>query len=192
MMRCCNQFALIGAPTSGKSKLAQELVSKLPNDTLVVDDYVAEIEADSDLVMGKYATYIGNLYVVMGRYSKERQALASKPSHVITCGTLIESSVYATLQAVEGQTDAHWIRISNYMNILGSIYQDTWRYRKTFYLPLQKPDPNSEEAQIDISIRMAIAAFGVDAINLDGTLEEKTTTAFESIEESLSEVTPTK
>jgi hypothetical protein len=174
-------IAIIGAPTSGKTDLANELAQKIDGDVLVIDNYVKEIEQEADLVLGMEATYIGNLYVVLGRYARERHAFLEKPEAIITCGTLIESSVYATLQAVGRQSDAHWVRIANFMNSLGSFYQDTWRYTDIFHLPLGNPTPESNEERVDAATKMAIQAFGVNAVELNG--DGKVERAVESFSE---------
>src|SRR5688500_751332 len=142
------KIAIVGAPGSGKTELAKALDEGLSNAT-IVDDYAEKIGRENDIAIGGDASYIGKLYVVLGRRALERKAEADGAKHTISCGTMIDSSVYATYEAVSGQTQFHWVRVTNFMNLLGSLFQDTWRYDHVFVLSLDKPEPDTVEGAVD-------------------------------------------
>lgn len=178
------RIAILGAPGSGKTELAEALKPKLEGKTQIIDNYVEQIGAECDLAMGGEATYIGNLYVALGRYARERKARGCGCyANIITCGTLIESSVYATLNAMTGMSkpdeqSANWTRITNFMNILGSIYQDTVLaegegYDQAYVLShvIKNQDPVAE--QVDKSLFMALNTFNFAYTPLEGSLDQK-------------------
>lgn len=176
------RIALVGAPGSGKSELAEALAKELDKETVIVDNYIEEIEKECDLKMGQYGTYIGNLYVLLGRYSRERKNKPCCGNHLITCGTMVETATYASLEAVTKQTDVHWVRIQNMMNILGTFFQDTWKYDHAFVLSVENPDVETHAGKVDRHLFMAINSFGVPYTPLSGSLEEKVAKALKVME----------
>lgn len=181
------KIGILGAPGSGKTELAEALKTRLDGTTSIVDNYVDEIGRECDLAMGTDANYIGNLYVVLGRYAKERKAQRDA-DNVITCGSMIESSVYATLNTMSqppGHEATNWTRITNFMNVLGSIFQDTMTppegYDHIFVLSLEDSDTETPIDQIDKNIFMAINVFGLPYVPVSGTIEERVEQALDQI-----------
>jgi adenylate kinase family enzyme len=176
------KIALIGAPGSGKTDLAKKLAEKY--DANILDDYVENIGKESNLAMADQASYIGNLYVILRRIAMERWLIEKEPDkNLITCGTLVESSIYATVEALRYQTEVHQVRIIEFMKMLGLIIQDTWDYDHAFILNLDEDaDSESVAGNIDASIFMAVNSFGLHYTPLTGDTEERFKQAVEDIE----------
>jgi hypothetical protein len=187
------KIALIGSEGSGKTEFAEAFRDRYldkdcsdcakKNPTVIIDDYVEEIGEESDLAVGGGASYIGNLMVITGRIQRERKAMAEGARNLITCGTIVESSIYAVIDAVRGQSEPHWVRVTNLMNMIGSIYSDTWDYDETFVLPLAERDEDVISGQVDKHLMMAVNQFSILYTELDGTLDDKIEKAIETIKE---------
>lgn len=172
------KVALLGAPSSGKTELAQELVKTL-EDVQVADAYVPAIEERSDNTLGHFASYLGNLQVALGRWECER-ALARdhKPSILITCGTIVETTVYEAVNALVDASvsnDGENLtiralqnnkRASVTMTMLGIISYDTWDYDLAYYLPVSE-DADQSSKVVDNHILEAAEALGVPVKTLD-------------------------
>lgn len=152
------KIALIGAPSSGKTELALLLQQALPDKVAIVDNYIPEIEDRSDSVLGHFASYVGNLQAVIGRWEYERAALRDNPDTVITCGTIVESGVYNAVQAlIQHNSDSGTLtvrtlqndkRASLSMTLMGMLAHDLWDYDHSFYLPLAE-DANEDDKIVD-------------------------------------------
>src|SRR5574338_1627887 len=148
-------LGLVGAAKSGKTDLADALFEKLDGKIKIIDDYVDEIGRENDVAIGVAGNYISNLYILLGRYTLERKHTnCGCFNHVITCGTLIDTSVYAAYDAMSSNDDPqeqsqNWVRITNFMNQLGSFYQDTMAapafYDNLFVMPETKSDDEHDK-----------------------------------------------
>lgn len=186
------KIGIVGPPDSGKSALAKGIAEHLEGEVDIVDDYIPEIEEYCDFELNYNSTYIGNLYVVLGRYARERQANQTGNPHRITCGTFLDSAIYASLQAVGTQTGSTtellWERVSNFMQIVGTFYQDTYEYNQVF---VTKYDSNDTEAirhpawiSVNDAIDMALNSFGVQYVTLQGSPEERLKQATEVLDQA--------
>jgi len=175
------RIGIVGGPGSGKSDLAQEIAKGLDG-AVILDDYVEDISLESDVRIGKTGTYFGNLFVILGRLTRERKIeMEDPPEHLITCGTLIESAVYASMQGVEDQSAPTLARISAFMSMIGVLFQDTFHYTPLFVLP-----PGSENEWDQAMFRnntKALEMFGYPFVILVGTTEERGKRALEIIAE---------
>jgi hypothetical protein len=188
------KIGIVGPPGVGKTELAQGMAEHLrslwhdgvQSEVTIIDDYIEEISTECDLYIDADATYIGNLYTILGRYARERTA--DPNAHRITCGTFLDSSIYASMQAVGGQdpakTELLWTRISNFMNVVGTFYQDTYDYDLLFVAKYESPDEAGREAweTMNNAIDMATGSFGVEHVMLTGTKEERLAKAVETID----------
>lgn len=167
-------IGLIGAPGAGKSTLALELEECLDGSVGIVDNYISEIEQQANLAIGPISSYIGNFYVALFRYGRERRSREDN-AHTITCGTLIETSVHASLHVEsvmrlitdEAEKQAELPRIESILRMLAVLYVDIFTYDKLFYLPVQmNADPDS--LYVDRYIQTALEGFKLaDAVILD-------------------------
>lgn len=166
-------IALIGAPGSGKTGLAHELAGALSTDptcdcvrkVAIVDNYCAEIETEANMALGPIADYLGNLYVALGRYARER---VQRMDHdiVISAGTIIETAVYTAMHFVgltavlnEDQQQEVAPRIDATLRILASLYTDICQYDYAFYLPPSMTPANEDWAYFDQQLQAALEGF---------------------------------
>lgn len=156
-------IGIIGAPGSGKSKLAEELAVSLSGSSVIVDDYVESIEEDSDIAISQVTDYLGNLLVAMTRYTDERYA-RSRYDNVITCGTLIETAVYyamhidsVTRVITEEEKASYAVRADAMMRMLSCLYADTVSYDHVFFLPSE--DGGEDVKFMDTQIQAALGGF---------------------------------
>src|SRR3954468_16758885 len=129
------KIALVGSPQSGKTELSKQLETALsPRKVVLVDDYVDELSKRTNLAFSHYANYFGNCQVAVTRYNAECAAQL-KQETVVTCGTILETTVYTALHALaNSKTDIPQINLSNdkrasiTMMWLGVVSNDTWQY----------------------------------------------------------------
>lgn len=183
------RIGLIGAPGAGKTDLAYALKDRLkeagPNTVGIIDDYVEEAEGNSQLALGFYATYVGNLYVALHRFSREHTGELTAPDYIITCGTLIENQLYAAADGANNERYAdvpeeHQKRTVVSMQAFGLFMQDLFLYDTLFYLPYAE-DHEGYLKTFDENIPLALELWGLEATRLTGTLDEKVEAALASI-----------
>lgn len=166
------KVALLGAPSSDKTGTALTVQAGLTDHKVqVCDDYVSEIAERSDNTLGHFASYLGNLQVAIGRWERERQLIRDhKPDVLITCGTVVETTVYEALNALaqaslngesltlrEVQNNK---RASVTMTMLGIMTFDTWDYDYAYYMPLDE-DATTYNKAVDTHILEACDALDV-------------------------------
>lgn len=205
------RIALIGAPGSGKSALAGALAKKLnardelsgDEEFVIIDSYVEELGVRTGLAFGNFSTYLGNLLVAAERIEREFHAKNEERHNSITCGTIIETTVYQAIFGQQMPEDANkrevmQARMALVMQTLGMIIYDTFRYDHIFLLDLVDEDVDRERRdfviRVDQEIKDCLAQFDIPATTLTGTLEERVERALETIEhdeaQALLEATP--
>lgn len=141
------KIGLAGVQGAGKTEFANDLKKALEEtgkykSIKIIDDYVKEIEEETYLSLDFCATYLGNAYVALGRYARERSA--SKDNDVvITCGTVFETATYAAQQMEsefnsildEAEKLEHVRRVEAFMKFVSCLYIDTVEYDHIFHLP---------------------------------------------------------
>ncbi len=160
-------IGLVGAPGSGKSTLAKLLADYFDGEAVVVDKYLAKVRRDFNIELGMYATYFGNVAVAMARVGAERLAQKKGATHIITCGTHIDSVTYASINAFleqAGEEVPQQGRIANTMRFVGMLAQDTFGYDHVFYLPTEGQD--SFGKRINDELAVALETFGVSYAKL--------------------------
>lgn len=153
-------IALLGAPGSGKSRLAtaieEEYIKRdgscedCDTPVVIVDNYAQKVRDDGQYEIGLNGGYMANVSIAVQRYNDERYAYhETKAKTVITCGTIIETSVYLSmnfermLHSATSDEDKLITaqRIEGTVKMLAVLYMDTFRYTKAFYVPaMQVPD----------------------------------------------------
>lgn len=92
-------IGLIGAPNSGKTKLANAIKRNFPEKNFVIIDKYAERLGESlGMTIGYNTTYIPNMHIAITREQETRKAyLADK--NVIVCGTVFDTLCYTGFYA---------------------------------------------------------------------------------------------
>ncbi len=181
------KIALIGAPGSGKTNLAQQLTAEIGYP--VVDGYVERLEGRSNYSLGYSADVVRNIMVATERLAAVRYAERELEGH-ICCGTVIESSCYTAMWIAE-TLETHEvedrpiqiIRADLTMNFFAMLLADTWDYSRTLYLPLPADTGTEFDRRLDFSIRDALAMMNVDHTPL--TEEDRFAQALELIKGDL-------
>lgn len=177
------RIAILGAPFAGKSSVAALAVKAVDGTSEIVDNYIPAIEQRSDVVLGMYASWLGNLQVAIGRYEFERKAALNKPDYLITVGTVVETVVYQALYSALGMNSQDeavklytYARANPTVEVLGGIVGDSWRYDYVFYLPLSEELKNHEDhvydARVDEQIIPCLEAFKLSFTQLEDSSME--------------------
>lgn len=192
------KIGIVGAPSAGKSEFARALGTKLSMDegeqVHIIDDYIKEAEDQYSLVLGFYATYVGNVACAMKRFEEERKHEGT--DYLITCGTLIETMVYAAVDGVNmqryaGHKDDHIKRSAILMQLLGLFVVDLMQYDRVFYLPLSD-DAEDHWKEFDKNIPVLLEMWERDYDKLDGDQDSNVEAALGIIREAAVEATPTE
>jgi hypothetical protein len=136
----------------------------------IIDDYIPRLSKQLDIAFSQYATYIGNIQTCVERYNQEVQQKDSDV--IITCGSLIENSVYMAMNAfalAKSYNDnnlAGRMFADNRSNItmqwMGMFRYDAWKYDHAFYLPLQDDVEDSIAKLVAENFKEAAEAFRVE------------------------------
>lgn len=184
------RIALIGAPTSGKTELAQQLrEALLPRSFQCIDGYVEKLSEQTNQAFSHYANYLGNCQVAIARWQHEihTEDILNPDGGLdvrVTCGTIVESTVYAALHAIAEQnsglapgTDR---RAAITMAWLGVMAYDTWVYDHAFYLPL--PDGADQwDRIVDQHIPEAAETLSVNLTELPMARDERVGKVLEAV-----------
>lgn len=188
------KIGLCGVPGSGKSDLALALSDEL-EDVFVADGYAQEYSLRSDLAVGLLGSYVANIGVALERINLERQIKKSDKG-CITCGTLLDTSVYAAIAGVNSVNGApdpanqedEFRRVNATMQLFGCLYVDSFGYDHVFYLPpRQLPENWSDEMvrRYDQDLQVAFQMFNLTPIVplMAETVEEQLALAMEAMGE---------
>jgi hypothetical protein len=189
------KIAILGAPGSGKTELAEALANKFETGpTGIVDGYVDRLSDETDLVFGHAAGFTGNLQIAFERIRAEQ---LSDAYHLgvprrITCGTLVETILYTRLYA-EGRLKVaprselshEMIRGQNTSAIFGQLIWDTWRYDHVFINPYSEAKAEEEgdswNGMLNSDLISGVEAFFVAHQVLSGSVEQRAQQAYDWI-----------
>lgn len=175
------KIALLGIPGSGKTVLAATLRDQLNENADVIDHYAEDVAERGDYAIGLEGGWLASVTISTERYARERGA---KKDTVITCGTLLESSVYTMMHFeemsefyTEQEKENANERINTSMRFFANLYLDTFRYDKAFYLPpLNAPD-NDRFKVLDQNVQAAFGAFNLIPVEpLEGDTAQRADT----------------
>lgn len=188
-------IALLGAPGSGKTAVARKTVSLIKRsggelgEWGVVDAYVDAISRNTGIPLSVSANFPQNLSIVTARWVKEAE-LYHKGMSVITCGSIYESILYATLpfmlKAPEDMNPGENIFNQVMMQALGALEKTTYHYDAMFFLPFNPKMLAKNEhtwgGVINAKIPEVLEGFGKQVIVLDQkTVDAKASVVVESI-----------
>lgn len=185
------KIAILGAPGSGKTKFANRLAKSLRTDEglkiRVIDNYAQRIQKSSGLALGPWASYSENFMVAGERMQLES---AQKADYQITCGTIIDTIVYAMVKSdVIFHNDSDQERRYVYAHAQGAVnglsvwYTETWNYDIGFFLPLEKENKHRWTDSINDAYSPVVESFLVPNIySLEGDQKERAEIASKVIE----------
>lgn len=169
------KIALLGAPGSGKSKLARSLARKIDN-SAIVDGYVDKLQKQTSNTYGPNTNFVQELQVMGARWAAE-DAVIRQDKHCITCGTIYESIIYASSvapwQLNEQTLVQDQIYIQTVMGALGAMGIKTYDYTALFYLPWEEDDEHSWSMVINAKIPEVLDGYGYSYVTLTGTNKQK-------------------
>lgn len=184
------KIGLIGPSGSGKTQLAKELSDALPEHHWIIDGYIEKFQEETDLAVARYASYVVNMQIAVVRLNQELRAKKTGQDH-ITCGTLIDTSIYTAMNAAEFEENPDGTfdtKVLNDMRTFSTLYwfallkQDSWNYDHVFYLP---PKGDDQLGKIfDQSIDDALKTFRVECVKLPDMLDEQVQKILEIISET--------
>lgn len=181
------KIAIIGAPGAGKSELAGLIGPQLGTVWADIDEYAEQACDEVDYAPGTDGGYIANLAVALERLSIERSTNAPNS---ITCGTLLETSVYSAMDfenASKFQKEDEIVnntrRVEAVLKTPACLYADSFDYDLVFYLPAR----GEEWAEFDKNLQTAFAAFFlVETVPLlEDTMEENAEIALKIIKKEM-------
>lgn len=179
------QIALVGVPGSAKSITAKAVEEALirgdgtceecTTPVAIIDDYAEAVGEAGDWALGFDGGWMTSLAVSVERYNRERKALSENNKTVITCGTILESSVYMSMhfedftKNLEGpELEDAFRRAEASMKLYACMYVDTFHYHRVFYLPSLETNPDTAPSaklkMLDRNIQASFQAFNLTPI----------------------------
>lgn len=164
------RIGLIGAPGSGKRKLAKELMRQ--PDTLVTTPGGRILEESLSNAMGAFASYRDDLWAFYEQLEQEHRNWAFDGT-VVNSGTLLVPIAHAmtnleTLR-IGLQTDivqAEVLKRQQILTTMTLLFLENFpaNYNHLYYLPLPESNTVGYEQRVDRSIQTLLEQFGYDRI----------------------------
>lgn len=180
------RIGILGAPGSGKSKLARTLAKEF--DLTAVDNYVQRLQKKTDLALGPWSSY-SELFMVAGQRLAEEEKVKTDR---VTVGTMVDTLVYAavrsdvTMHRDGSDRQAVYLAAQAAMQGLSLMFTETWDYDICFHLPYtdeqKRKKQGTWEAAVDGAYLTVIESFQVPyAYTIGGPLEDRISIAKETI-----------
>lgn len=172
------KIAILGAPGSGKTKVARKAVKLLnepTNDWAVVDGYVDKLINDTGISYGAFANFPQNLSVITTRWIKEEES-RRQGRNTLTCGSIYESILYTTFTTMFSSPDEGTMMREDMFNgimmqALGAIEKTTYEYDAMFLLHYDKKTFDAKhdtwEQVVDAKLPEVLSGFNKNVILLD-------------------------
>lgn len=192
------KVGILGAPGSGKTKVAKAVAKELNLTQLaaeeynlgewsVVDGYVERLEKRRGRRFESPISFKEAFQIIGERWTAEEQA-ASNGASTITCGTLYETIIYAAFQTLNVRAGEQnlindQIFYKGMMEALGLCEMYYYDYDAIFWLPYSAKTAIDKEHTWDLVINEKIpellTGFYKNVIELTGTDKEKTSRVIE-------------
>jgi hypothetical protein len=181
------KVAILGAPGSGKSRVANAIRKQLGDDWRVVDKYVDHLQKRTGLPYGFDADFPQNIQVMSARWIGEIEA-ARQDFSSITCGSIYETLAYTLAIGFPNPTsEAEMVVQVKYIDtlyrFLGAMEDTTADYDLMFYLPYKTPPDDPWCVILDQKIPEILESEFKRVYTLTGTHKGKVNAAFEKIRE---------
>ena len=172
-------IALLGAPGAGKTRLANAIADELVRGDgqcddcntpiTIVDNYANSVRDHGNYEIGLNGGYMASIGIATERYHRERSAGYDGCKTLITCGTVVESSVYLAqhferslaMKTTDEERMEEAQRIEGTIKMIAVLYMDTFKYEKAFYLPPLQPREDQRWATFDRNLQAAFSAYNV-------------------------------
>src|SRR5208282_1202243 len=181
------KIALLGAPGSGKSKLAVSIAKTLRKDGeqwTIVDDYIDNLKKSTGYEFDFFATYAQNFQILFRRWTEEQNAEHTYPdTNLITVGSPYETILYTALKVnatltMKEATPLAQLQGQVAMQALGLFEAPISNYDLMFFLPYDAPTRlekgKSYDTVIDVQLPEIVGGYYKYLATLDGNHKAKT------------------
>lgn len=181
------KLAILGAPGSGKTDFARELIGLLAKGDYdrfwLIDNYVDDLRACTRLEYGGFGSHVDDLQVVFKRREWE---LAWAHANTVTVGTVLDSTVHCFVRSDEAARNRREVSLKTehlrtIAGTFGLLYTDIWDYDYAFMLRYKGDDWHSR--MIDAGLNDIITAYHAPVLTFKSEVpdDEKASTAARTI-----------
>jgi hypothetical protein len=202
------KVGLIGVPSSGKTELADAISKRItgpsasPSIIWILDKIPERASEEMNSALGFSGSWHSDLGISLTRIGQERYAEEAGADVCVTCGTLIDSTVYSMIRfesrmkfKQDNELEDEAKRVQSSMMTNACLYMDTFYYDRLYFL--NQIGPVKEDAELfttlDKQLRSSFEAFGIvktakELIVETSDMTEATEQRMAMIEEDLEEI----